>query len=516
MVYELRGTNIDWEYKALRSRRHSLSSVAGASWPRGLVLGGSGTIGTMKYERGNRRDYDNWEQLGNVGWSWKDVIKYFKKSENNNAWQSSKLHGTKGFLFVDNYESLDPLNRIVMTAANELGFENINDLSIAKNLGIGWAQFMVENRTRCSSAKAFLSTIRHRKNLHVMKHAFVTSISFTGDNVARGVNFILRNKHSLRAMARKEIVISAGAVNTPKLLLLSGIGRKVDLAPFNISLRANLNVGYNLQDHVAIPLFYKFSKLSQSDIYYNLEKVLNLFDFALKNRSQPLTSHHMAGLTLNLNTHNASGSFADAQVVYQPFKKGGFTSYSMLRKMGYNHQVVKSIQRIEQEADVVMAMICVLNPQSRGVIKLVTADPYQDPAIKAAYFNEYEDLKTLVRAIKIHQQMLTTNSFRNSGAQLHRLNIPACQFIQYATDEYWECYIRHVSVSMYHPAGTTKMGPDDDPEAVVDSRLKVKQVANLRILDASIMPRIVSGGLTAPTIMIAEKGADMVKEDTII
>lgn len=511
MIYELQGTNIDWEYKALRSRRHSLTSVDGVRWPRGLVLGGSGTIGTMKYERGNRRDYDVWKQLGNVGWGWEDVAEYFNKSIRH----TGKLHRTEGFLSVDNYEARDRINRLFVKAAKELGFEHLSNLNADQNLGVTWTQFMIENGTRCSPAKAFLNPVKHRKNLHVIKHAFVTSISFTKDDFpkAQGVNFILRNKHNLRAIARKEIIVSAGAVNTPKLLLLSGIGRKSDLEPSNIVQRADLGVGYNLQDHVAIPLFYKFTKSSKRNINLNLEKVLNLFDFALKNRSQPITYHHMAGLTLNMNTLNASESFPDAQVVYQLFKKGGFTSYGVLRKIGYDLEMIRSVYQAEQEADVVMAMISVLEPKSRGTIKIVAADPYRDPAIRPAYFSEYEDLKTLIRSVRIHQQTLATNSFTKNGVQHYRLNIPACAFILYDSDEYWECYIRHLSTSMYHPAGTAKMGPDSDSEAVVDSRLRVRNVRNLRIVDASIMPRIVGAGLLAPTIMIGEKGANMLKQD---
>lgn len=508
MIYELQGTNIDWEYKALRSRRHSLTSAEGVRWPRGLALGGSGTIGMMKYERGNRRDYEVWKQLGNKGWGWKDVAPYFKKSIRRS---------TTGFLNVDNYEARDPMNGLMIAAAEEVGFEHLNNLNAARNLGIGRTKFMVENGTRCSPAKAFLNPVGHRNNLHVIKHAFATSISFMKDGspTAQGVNFILRNKHNLRAIARREIVLSAGAVNTPKLLLLSGIGRMADLAPLNIIQRAELSVGYNLQDHVAIPLFYKFRKSSKRTVNLNLEKVLNLFDFSLKNRTQQLTNHHMGGLTLNMNTLNASESFPDAQVTYQLFKKGGFTSSAVLRKIGYDLQLVRSVHQAELEADVVMAMVSILEPRSRGTIKIVAADPYRDPAIKTAYFSDYDDLKTMIRAIRIHQQMLTTNAFLNNGAQLHRVNIPACAFILHDSDEYWECYIRHLSTSMYHPAGTAKMGPDDDPDAVVDERLRVRNIRNLRIVDASIMPEIVSAGLMAPTIMIGEKGADMLKEDNL-
>ncbi|XP_065093147.1 glucose dehydrogenase [FAD, quinone]-like [Ochlerotatus camptorhynchus] len=513
MIYELQRTNIDWEYKAMRSRRHSISSVNGVSWPRGLALGGSGTIGAMKYERGNRRDYDRWEQQGNVGWGWDNVLKYFKKSENSKVMRKSKLHNTGGYLSVDNYDIKDPINTVLQMAAKEVGFVELKELNGNRNVGIGRAQFMIENGTRCSPAKAFLNPVKHRTNLHIIKHAFVTSISFSKENVAQGVNLILRNMHSLRAIAKREVILSTGVINTAKLLMLSGIGRQTDLAPLRILQRADLNVGYNLQDHVAIPLFYKFNKSSQTIINLTLEKVLNIFDYVLKNNSQPLTNHDMSSLTLNVNTVNATEPYPDVQVGYRLFKKGGITSYSVMQKMGYDWEIVESIHRAEQKADVVLALIGVLNPKSKGTIKLADGDPYSDPIIKPAYFSQYDDLKTIIRAIRIHQQMLTTATFRKNEAQLHQLNIPACAFIQYDTDEYWECYIRHMSTSMYHPAGTAKMGPDDDPEAVVTPQLKVRHIGNLRIIDASVMPQIVSGGLMAPTIMIGEKGADLLKED---
>ncbi|XP_058821953.1 glucose dehydrogenase [FAD, quinone]-like [Topomyia yanbarensis] len=516
MVYELQRTTVDWEYHTERTRRHSLSSVNGVSWPRGLVLRGSGTINGMKYIRGNRRDYDRWKLLGNDGWGWDEVLEYFKKSEDNKVKRlaNGKWHSTGGYLSVDYYDDSDPMNRVLTDAADEMGFQELADLNSDEYVGYGRSQFTIANGTRCSPAKAFLSTIQHRKNLHVIKHAFVTTVSFEGNGTAvRGVNFILRNRFSMRALARKEVIISAGAVNTPKLLMLSGIGRRSAIAPVGISQRADLDVGENLQDHVAIPLFFKFNRSSRGIVNLTLEKILNLFIFTLKNRQQPLTNHYVSSVIAFVNTVSSDDPFPDVQFEYTQFKKGGSSSIIVTRAMGYNEQIVQSVHKAELEADVVMARIHVLNPESRGKIRLASNDPYVDPIIDSGYLNDYEDLKTLVRAIRIQTQMLSTDSFRRNEAELHRLPIPACRFILYDTDEYWECYVRHLTTTLYHPSGTTKMGPDSDPGAVVDSRLKVKQVENLRVIDASIMPFIVSGNTNAPTIMIGERGADFIKQD---
>ncbi|XP_055644521.1 glucose dehydrogenase [FAD, quinone]-like [Toxorhynchites rutilus septentrionalis] len=519
MIYELQRTSVDWEYNAKRSRSHSLSSLNGASWPRGLALGGSGTINGMKYMRGNKGDYDRWEQLGNPGWGWDNVLEYFKRSENNQAVrlvqsENGKWHSRGGYLSVDYYDMSDPTNRLLMKAAKQMGFKRLSDSNAAQYVGYGRSQFTIVNATRCSPAKAFLSSIKDRKNLHVIKHAFATSISFAADDkTARGINFILRNQYSMRALASKEVIISAGAVNTPKLLMLSGIGRKHDIVPLRIPLRADLNVGGNLQDHVAVPLFFKFNKSFQRFIHLNLEKVLNLFEFIFKNPNQPLTNHDVSSVIIYMNTLNATSPYPDVQVEHYQFIKGGDSSIVVTEAFGYDQDIVRSIHQAELEANVVMVRINVLNPKSRGRITLRSNDPYADPGIEAGYFSVYDDLRTLVRAVRIEQQMLNTESFRQNEAELHRLSIPACKFIEYDTDEYWECYIRHLSITLYHPAGTAKMGLDDDPTAVVDSRLRVRQVNRLRVIDASIMPYIVSGNLNAPTIMIGEKGSDLVRED---
>lgn len=519
MVYELQRTNVDWEYNAKRSRSHSLSSVNGASWPRGLALGGSGTINAMKYIRGNDRDYERWEQLGNVGWGWEDVLEYFKRSEDNKVDRlvksdNGKWHSKGGYLSVDYYDVGDPTNRVLMKAAKQIGFKRLPDLNADQYVGYGRSQFTIINATRCSPAKAFLSSVRDRKNLHVIKHAFATSVSFAADNnTARGVNFVLRNRFSMRAIASKEIILSAGAVNTPKLLMLSGIGRREDLVPLRIPLRAELNVGDNLQDHIAVPLFFKFNKSYKEILHLNLEKVLNLFEFIFKNPNQPLTNHDVSSVIIYMNTLNATDPYPDVQVEHYQFIKGGTSSILVTQAFGYDRDVVRSIHQAELEADVVMVRINVLNPVSRGRVTIRSNDPYVDPAIDAGYFSAYDDLRTLVRAIRIQQQMLNTDSFRQNEAEIHRISIPACKFIEYDTDEYWECYIRHLSVTLYHPAGTVKMGPESDLTAVVDSHLRVRKVKQLRVIDASIMPYIVSGNLNAPTIMIGEKGSDLVKQD---
>ncbi|XP_058447565.1 glucose dehydrogenase [FAD, quinone]-like [Malaya genurostris] len=405
------------------------------------------------------------------------------------------------------------MNRVLMDAADEIGLKKLDDFNRDEHIGYGRSQFTIVNGTRCSPAKAFLNPIRHRTNLHIIKHAFATSLSFGDNTTIRGVNFALRNKFSMRTIARKEVIISTGAVNTPKLLLLSGIGRRSVLDPVRIVQRADLGTGENLQDHVTVSLFFKFNRSSREVVNLTLEKILNLFIFTLKNRQQPLTNHFVSSVLAFANTVDIEDPFPDVQWEYNLFKKGGVSSILLIRDMGYNEQIVQSVHKAELEADVVMLRINVLNPESRGRIVLASNDPYVDPVINAGYLTNYEDLKTLIRAIRINEQMLSTESFRRNEAELHRLDIPACKFILFDSDEYWECYIRHMTTTLYHPAGTAKMGPDSDPGAVVDSRLKVKQIKNLRVIDASIMPFVVSGNLNAPTIMIGEKGADIIKQD---
>ncbi|XP_050082478.1 glucose dehydrogenase [FAD, quinone]-like [Anopheles aquasalis] len=480
----------------------------------------------MAYMRGNRRDYDRWQSmLGSDGpeWSWPKVLEHFRKSENMNVSElldgtdGTLYHGTGGYLNVDHIDNSNPLYGIIERASSELGYAWLADFNRDRHIGYGRAQFTVIGATRCSPAKAFLTPAKARPNLHVIKNALATGITIDErSNVAQGVRFMVgsHEQSKLTVRARKEVILSAGSINTPQLLMLSGIGPKDELQRFGIPSRVDLPVGRNLQDHVAITVFYKFNALNGTTTVEDamFAQLDSLYEFTMRNRSQGVRFMSDLGVMSFYNTVNVTDPYPDVQVMNIGVPRGGGYGELLASNFEFSQPIAESIRKANSEATLLYSHIILLKPKSRGRVRLASGDPRVHPLIDANYLAQEEDLRTLVRAVRIEQRLLETNAFRMAGAELLQLIIPGCAHFQYDSDEYWECYVRYMTVTTYHPVGTAKMGHAEDSEAVVDARLRVKGVQGLRVIDASIMPEIVSGNTNAPTIMIAEMGADFIKQ----
>ncbi|XP_055644522.1 glucose dehydrogenase [FAD, quinone]-like [Toxorhynchites rutilus septentrionalis] len=510
-------TEVDWQYTAERSDRSSLSIVNGTYWPRGKMLGGTGAMNGMQYIRGNRGDYDEWEKLGNPGWGWDEVLEYFIKSEDNKDSEivngyDGKYHGVGGYMSIEIYKDSNSYNEVLLKATAEAGFKQLLDVNAVDHIGYAKVQYNIEGATRYTSAKAFLCSVQDRPNLHVMKNTLAVSLHYDSGNSVHGVNMIVQNQFSLRALAKKEVIISAGSINTAQLLMLSGIGRREDLMPHKIPLRMESNVGGNLQDHVYVPLFFGF-KRQISDGYGTERALVNLFEFTLLNRSQPVFLDRIDNVLGFVNTKSKNAAFPDIQYLNMFFAKGDLNALRFFNDTGYNTLVLNSLRDHLRQQDIAVVFVIGIDPKSRGRIRLTSANPYHHPSIMTGYFGETDDITIIRYGIRIQQDLFETNTFQNLGAELLKLNLPECYLLEYDSDDYWECYARHMSTTLYHPVGTAKMGPETDPEAVVDSRLKVYGIDRLRVVDASIMPTITSGNTNAPTVMIAEKGSDLIKND---
>lgn len=444
-------------------------------WPRGKVLGGSSSINAMIYMRGAHRDYDEWRALGNPGWSFAEVLPLFKRSENQER-GASEYHGVGGPLNVADLRWVHPLTRMFLQAADELGLPRNADFNGARQEGFGLFQVTQRRGQRVSAAAAYLTPVLRRRNLTVRTGAQVTRLVFNRQRVA-GVEYIQRGK-SYAVGVEGEVILCGGAINSPQLLMLSGIGRAEHLARLGIPVVANLpGVGQRLQDHLLVGVTYECTKpisLATAETPRNIATYLT-------RRTGALTSNVAEGGGF---IHTRDGLHApDIQFHFAPVY---YMNHGMDNPAGHGMSLGPVL----------------LRPRSLGRISLHSADPLAAPAIEANYLADAGDLLPLVEAVKEARRILGARAF---DAVRGREVWPGPDA---RDDDAIRAHIRATAQTLYHPVGTCRMG--NDPLAVVDAALRVQGVEGVRVADASIMPTIVRGNTNAPVIMIGEKAADLI------
>lgn len=486
-------------------------------WPKGKALGGSSILNAMLYIYGNDEDYNEWSRMGNEGWSYNEILPYFKKSQScghghSDEWRS-KYCSHDGPLNVRyfNYTNPDIFN-MVLDAAREL---NVPILDIINNgekyIGYGIAQGTLDKGRRMSSSKAFLSPIKDRSNLYVMKSTRADAILLDGTQ-AVGVRVTLKDGRSIDVKASKEVILSAGSIGSPQLLMLSGIGPKQHLYEMGIPSVVDLPVGKNLQDHLKwFGMLWVFKNHSATPSpAYLLDEA---YEYLIYNRG-PLASSAAYDLQGFVNVHDPSSKYPNIQFHHIHFQQGQVDkTFITLMQFHINEELSQEIAKITTDETALSPVPVLLKPKSIGELRLRSKDPADPVRIFANYYSAEEDVETMLKSLDVVKKMMNTESFKQHGVRLHHLNIAGCRDTEPDSEEYWKCNLQHMSSTIYHPVGTAKMGPQDDPTAVVSPRLKVHGIQGLRVIDASIMPTITSGNTNAPTIMIGEKGADLIKED---
>lgn len=404
------------------------------------------------------------------------------------------------------------LARSFIQAGKEAGYP-VRDLNGKSQIGFNFHHLTMKNGLRHSANVAFLHPASKRKNLHVRKNSQVTRILFDErGRKAIGVEYY-KGKKKYRVYARKEVIISGGSINSPQLLMLSGIGPKNHLKSKGINVLRDLPVGRNLMDHVALGgLTFIVNDTSSIKTQRVLESPNIMHDFG---------RHHMGPITIPGGTEALAFFDLDRpdDINGHPnlellFINGAVTSDKTLKKsFGINDNIYNKVFKKTEKEDAYMIFPMVMRPKSKGWIELKDRNPFRYPAIYPNYFSDESDLDIIVAGVRKAEQLSKTNAMKRLNSKLWDIPIPGCERFKFNSDNYWKCAARHITFTVYHLSGTCKMGPIGDPTAVVDHRLRVQGIENLRVIDASIMPEIPAAHTNAPTIMIAEKGSDLIKED---
>ncbi len=453
-------SDYDWNFY---TRPQSHADEREIYQPRGKVLGGSSSINSMIYIRGHRADYDRWAALGNLGWDYESVLPYFTRSENNQRW-NNRYHGTGGAMQVEDRAQHNPLSVAFVEAAQRCGYAYNEDFNGEQQAGFGYYQVTQRGGKRHSVATAFLHPALERPNLEAVTSAHVTRVHIENGRAVAVSYEVKGESHTVHVDG--EVILSAGAMHSPQVLMLSGIGNTDDLRALDIDPVHHLpGVGANLLDHPDANILYR------------------------------ALDEHQANLQANYP--------------YQEWYAGGFvTTLPELDVPDVQFHFLASFQVKTGAPDVGFFICpCVLRPKSAGSIRLQSANPHDKPLVDPNYFSDPDDMATMVRGLQIGWQI---------GQEMSGHGTP----INYPADindaAQVTAFVRQVAATAYHPAGTCKMGTGDDPLAVVDHRLCVHGIDGLRVVDASIMPDLIGGNTNAPSIMIGEKGAAMILEDAAV
>jgi len=510
------GSSLDWAYLTQADGQSCLGMQGDQClWHAGKVVGGGSTINGMLYVRGDQEDYDAWERRGNPGWGWEDVLPYFKKSEdqlNTHYARNTKFHSVGGRLPIGDIGFKTPLSDTFLQAGEYLGFP-VKDINTGNSTGFTVMQATIKDGKRFSSAKSFLKPIIGNPNLSVLPEAFVEKLLVSSKHGVRAEGVVFtRQGRRYRVKARKEVIVSSGVVGSPKLLMLSGIGPRHHLQQLGIPVHADLPVGQNMQSHVGTgeAVFTLEQPVSFNPIRI-FTNPLNIISY-LRGEGPLGAVSGFEGMGIYRTGLDSSSSWPDIQLNLISVTPGVDAGLVYRHSLNMDDQMFTKWKALAFKEGFSILPVLV-HPKSRGTIKLRSRNPLEQAEINPNYFDNPLDVKRLISGIKLSLALGNSKPFKRFGARFYDRPIEFCKAFAPYSDAYWECAIRYFTYPLYHDACTCPMGPVTDHTAVVNSRLQVHGVTRLRVVDASVMPELTSGNTHAPCVMIAEKAADMIKQD---
>ncbi|KAK9507423.1 hypothetical protein O3M35_007278 [Rhynocoris fuscipes] len=510
-------TEYNWKYNtAYREGACRAMENNTCTWPAGKAIGGGSVINGMIYTRGDRRDFDKWAEAGNPGWAFDDLMKYFKEIEDIQIenLRDKPYHGTNGDITISYPYYKSGVSEKFLLAGIQKGYENTDYNMPDTPVGFSRIQSAMINGKRCSASKAFLLPVKDRPNLHISQGSHVTKIILDkNNNKAIGVEFFKKEKKRF-VKARKEVILSAGAFNSPQLLMLSGIGPAEHLQEFNIPLIKDLPVGNNLQEHMGTTsLTFTIDRWEVPNISGEVSSLPKKVVEWERSGNNVLSSVGCEIIAYFRSSYAKPDDPPDIEIIQIAAAYNSDRGANLRKNYAIRDDIYNSVYKELEGRPAFSVWVMGLYPLSKGTVRLKSKNPFVQPNIDSNFMEYKQDLDVVIEGIRMTIDLMNTPAMQELGTKLHNTSLPKCKQFTFDSDQYWECFIRELTSQFHHQCGTCKMGPAYDRTSVVDHRLRVHGINGLRVADASIFPDITGGHTLAPSYVVGAKAADLIKQE---